>query len=96
LLNRANCIINKVNISEGGLSGTIVDPKKVFRFALENKASSVVLCHNHPSGNIQPSEADIKLTKKIKDVGSALDLEIIDHIIIGNENYYSFADEGIL
>jgi DNA repair protein RadC len=96
MLNRANRIINKINISEGGLSGTVVDPKKVFRYALENKASSIVLCHNHPSGNIQPSEADVKLTKKIKDAGTALDINVVDHIIIGNESYYSFSDEGIL
>ncbi len=96
LLNRANRIIKKVNISEGGLSGTVVDPKKIFSIALENKASSIVLCHNHPSGNLQPSEADIKLTKKLKEAGTALDISIVDHLIFGNENYYSFSDEGIL
>lgn len=96
LLNRANRIIKKVNISEGGLSGTVVDPKKIFSIALENKASSIVLCHNHPSGNLQPSEADIKLTKKLKEAGTALDISIVDHLIFGNESYYSFSDEGIL
>ncbi len=96
MLNRANRIIKKINISEGGISGTFVDPKKIFRYSLENNASSIVLCHNHPSGNIQPSEADIKLTKKIKDAGIAMDINVVDHIIIGNESYYSFSDEGIL
>jgi len=96
MLNRANHIIKKINISEGGISGTFVDAKKIFSIALENKASSIVLCHNHPSGNIQPSEADIKLTKKIKEAGVALDIAIVDHIIIGIEKYYSFADEGII
>jgi len=96
LLNRANHIIKKQNISEGGFAGTIVDPKKVFHFALENKASSIILCHNHPSGNVKPSDADIKLTRKLKDAGNALDICILDHVIIGSENYFSFADEGIL
>jgi DNA repair protein RadC len=96
MLNRANRIIKKVNISEGGISGTVVDPKKVFRIALENKACSIVLCHNHPSGNVQPSEADIKLTKKLKDAGNILDIVVVDHIIIGIECYFSFSDEGIL
>jgi DNA repair protein RadC len=96
MLNRANRIIKKINISEGGISGTFVDPKKIFRYSLENNASSIVLCHNHPSGNIQPSEADIKLTKKLKDAGTAMDINVVDHIIIGNESYYSFSDEGIL
>ena len=94
LLNRANRIIREVQISEGGFSGTVADPKKIFKIALEHGASSIILCHNHPSGNIQPSDADIKLTQKLKSAGEMLDLPVIDHIIIGEENYYSFADEG--
>jgi len=94
LLNRANRILKKLNISEGGISGTVADPKKIFKLALDNNASSIILCHNHPSGNIQPSESDVKLTNKLKEAGKMLDLPVIDHIIIGEDNYYSFADEG--
>ncbi len=96
LLNRANKVIRQVQISEGGLSGTVADPKKIFKIALENNASSVVLCHNHPSGNIQPSDADLSLTRKLKSAGDMLDLPVVDHIILGEEKYYSFADEGRL
>ncbi|MBN1338276.1 MAG: DNA repair protein RadC [Bacteroidales bacterium] len=96
LLNRANKIIKSVFISEGGLAGTVADPKKIFRFALESSASNIILCHNHPSGNVQPSDADIKLTKKLKQAGEMLDMPIIDHIILGENGYYSFADEGTL
>jgi len=96
LLNRANKIIRDIMISEGGFSGTVADPKKIFKIALENGASSVILCHNHPSGNIQPSEADIRLTSKLRKAGEILDLPVIDHIILGDDKYYSFADEGSL
>ncbi len=93
LFNKVNKIIRKINISEGGISGTVADPKKIFKIALDNNASSIILCHNHPSGNVKPSMEDIKLTNKIKNAGKLLDLPILDHIIIGEENYYSFADE---
>ncbi len=96
LLNRANKIINKHCISEGGISGTVVDPKKIFKIALENNASSIILCHNHPSGNIKPSEQDISLTKKIKEGGHILDIQVTDHLIACDKSYFSFADEGIL
>jgi len=96
LLNKANRVIRKCSISEGGVSGTVVDPKKIFKIALDNHASSIILGHNHPSGNIQPSDADHKITKKIKDAGIMLDVAVLDHIIIGDDRYYSFADEGIL
>ncbi|MBM3435126.1 MAG: JAB domain-containing protein [Bacteroidetes bacterium] len=96
LLNRANKVIRDIQISEGGFTGTVADPKKIFKIALEYSATSVVLCHNHPSGNIQPSDADIKLTHKLKSAGDMLDLPVIDHIIIGDEKYFSFADEGKL
>jgi DNA repair protein RadC len=96
LLNRGNRIINSICISQGGLSGTVADPKKIFKTALEQYAASVVLCHNHPSGNIKPSESDIRLTQKLKKAGSFLDLPVIDHIIIGDDSYFSFADEGLL
>ncbi len=94
LLNRANKVLKDVQISEGGFSGTVADPKKIFKIALEHNATSVILCHNHPSGNLQPSDADIKLTHKLKNAGDMLDLPVIDHIILGENNYYSFADEG--
>lgn len=96
LLNRANKVIREVQISEGGFSGTVADPKKIFKLALEHSASAIILCHNHPSGNIKPSDADIKLTHKLKNAGEMLDLPVIDHIILGEENYYSFADENTL
>jgi DNA repair protein RadC len=96
LLNRANRVLRKISISEGGLSGTVADPKKIFKIALEHNASSVILCHNHPSGNIQPSEADIRLTKKMKQAGELLDMPVLDHLIIGGDSYFSFADEGNL
>jgi DNA repair protein RadC len=94
VLNRANKILQKCCISEGGITGTVADPKKIFKIALENNAASVILCHNHPSGNTRPSDSDIQLTRKLRDAGNMLDLPVIDHIIIGDENYFSFADEG--
>jgi DNA repair protein RadC len=96
ILNKANKVIRKCSISEGGVSGTVVDPKKIFKIALDNHASSIILGHNHPSGNIQPSDADHKITKKIKDAGFMLDVAVLDHLIIGDDRYYSFADEGTL
>jgi DNA repair protein RadC len=96
LLNRGNKVLRNICISQGGLSGTVADPKKIFKMALEQYAASVILCHNHPSGNITPSESDIRLTQKLKRAGSFLDLPVIDHIIIGENNYFSFADEGLL
>ena len=96
-LNRGNKILKKEKISEGGLIGTVADPKKIFKIALETYAASIILCHNHPSGNIKPSESDIRLTQKLKKAGSFLDLPVIDHIIIGGtEGYFSFADENLL
>jgi len=94
LLNRANKIIRDIQISEGGIAGTVADPKKIFKLALDHNASSIILCHNHPSGNVKPSADDINLTKKIKGAGEMLDISVLDHIIIGDEKYYSFADEN--
>ena len=96
LLNRANKIMKHVKVSEGGISGTVVDPKKIFFIALEHHASSIILAHNHPSGVCTPSEADIKITKKIKDSGALLEISVLDHIIVANDSFYSFADEGTL
>ena len=94
LLNRANRVLSKIRISEGGISGTVVDPKKLFNICLVNHASAIILGHNHPSGNTQPSDADNKLTIKLRDAGLLLDISVMDHIIVGDEGYYSYADEG--
>lgn len=96
MLNRANKIIAWKCISEGGISGTVADPRRIFKTAIDHSASAIILAHNHPSGNLRPSDADIKLTRKLRDGGQLLDLPIIDHLIIGDENYYSFADNGEL
>lgn len=94
-LNRNNRVLGVLLISEGGLSGTVVDAKIVFQGALKLNASAVILCHNHPSGNLKPSQADTDITRKIKEGGKLLDIDILDHIILTSESYYSFADEGI-
>jgi DNA repair protein RadC len=96
LLNRANSLIKKEQISSGGVSGTVADPKIIFKAALDQYASSVVLVHNHPSGNLKPSQADINLTNKMKEAGKLLEIPILDHIIFGDQGYMSFADEGLL
>jgi DNA repair protein RadC len=96
LLNRANKVLKILRISDGGITGTVVDQRKVFKIALDSNATSIILGHNHPSGQLTPSKADIDLTKKMKDAGITLDLPVIDHIIVGDGNYYSFADEGLI
>lgn len=95
-LNRANKINHFEIISKGGITGTIADPRIILKKALEEDATSIVLCHNHPSGNLHPSRADEELTKKIKDAAGYFDIKIIDHIIVSEEGFYSFADEGML
>ncbi|MFA8450478.1 MAG: DNA repair protein RadC [Bacteroidales bacterium] len=96
LLDRANQIINKTKISEGGMAGTVADPKKIFKYAIDKNASSIILCHNHPSGNIRPSSNDIQITKKITEAGKLIDINVLDHLIIGEEKYFSFADENMM
>ena len=96
LLNNANKVIKLEKIGVGGMTGTTADPKKIFKSALENNATNIMLCHNHPSGNIFPSNADKTITNNIKKAGQFLEIKILDHIIIGNDNYFSFADEGLL
>lgn len=96
LLNRANHIIRTLKISDGGMTGTVADPKRIFKMALENNAASVILCHNHPSGNVRPSDADVKLTNKLKRAGEMLDIFVTDHIIIGDNRYFSFRDEAMM
>lgn len=95
-LNQASHIIRKESLSIGGTAGTVVDPKKVYRRALELSASKILLAHNHPSGNLKPSEQDIRLTRKLVNVGNELDLLVMDHLIIAGNSYYSFADEGLM
>lgn len=96
LLNKANKQIGKYKISSGGISSTIVDSRIILKYAIENLASNVVLVHNHPSGSLSPSRDDIELTKKIIMGCKALDIIVLDHIIIGQNKYYSFSDEGLL
>ncbi|MFZ1369416.1 MAG: DNA repair protein RadC [Ferruginibacter sp.] len=95
-LNRANKINHFEIISKGGISGTVADPRIILKKALEEDATAIILCHNHPSGNLQPSRADEELTKKIKEAAAFFDIKILDHIIVSEEGYYSFADDGIL
>ncbi|MFN8416052.1 MAG: DNA repair protein RadC [Cytophagaceae bacterium] len=94
LLNRKNKIIKPIKISSGGVSGTVADPKLIFKYALEHLASSIILVHNHPSGNPNPSDADIQLTKRMVQAGNLMETPVLDHIIIAHKNWYSFADEG--
>lgn len=96
LLNRANQVIKKCQISSGGISGTVADPKIIFKVALESMCSGIILVHNHPSGNLKPSNADITLTKKVKEAGSLLEIPVLDHIIFTDKGYLSFADEGMM
>ena len=96
LLNRANKVIGVYEASAGGLTGTVADPRLILAAAIKSLAVSIVLSHNHPSGNLKPSRADEELTQKIKVAAAYHDISVIDHIIITSEAYYSFADEGLL
>lgn len=96
LLNRNNLLIDKMLVSQGGLSGTIIDVRIILKMALDKLACSIILCHNHPSGNLVPSEADKEITKKIKEAGKHMDIPVLDHLIIANDAYFSFADEGLI
>ncbi|MBS1487456.1 MAG: DNA repair protein RadC [Bacteroidetes bacterium] len=96
LLNRANRIIKKKRVSEGGVSGTVADPKIIFKLALEELASGVIVVHNHPSGSLQPSQKDILLTQKLKEAGKTLEINLLDHLIVAGHSYFSFADDGLL
>ena len=95
-LNRKNEVIKNINISKGGISGTIADSKIIFKNGVEQLASAIILCHNHPSGSVMPSEEDKRLTKKIIESGKLLDMPVLDHLIIGEKKYFSFADEGLI
>ncbi|MBN2774629.1 MAG: DNA repair protein RadC, partial [Prolixibacteraceae bacterium] len=96
LLNRGNKIIDHFMISQGGLSGTVIDVRIILKRSIEKLASSVILCHNHPSGTMQASDADLKITKKISEAAKLMDISVLDHVIIGQNHYLSFADEGLL
>lgn len=96
LLNRANRVIKKHKISLGGVHGTVADPKIIFKTALEELASGIIVAHNHPSGNLTPSQQDIDLTRKLKEAGKLLEIQLLDHLIVAGKQYYSFADEGLL
>lgn len=95
-LNRSNQIIGRICVSMGGVAGTYVDPKVVFTKAVELLASSMILCHNHPSGQLKPSQEDIRLTRKLQEAGKVLDIMVADHLIIAGQKYWSFADEGLM
>jgi DNA repair protein radc len=96
LLNRNNLVIDKFMVSQGGLTGTVIDARIIMKTALEKLACSIILCHNHPSGNLTPSQADKDITLKLKEAGKFLDIPVLDHIIIGNNSFFSFADEGLI
>ena len=95
-LNNSNKVIYKSQLSKGGITGTVVDIRIVFKTALEQNATSIILCHNHPSGTLVASDADKQITKKLKEAGKMLEINILDHLIVANSTYMSFADEGIL
>jgi DNA repair protein RadC len=95
-LNRANRVTGRMKISQGGVSGTVTDVRIVMKKAIESLASGLVICHNHPSGNNSPSDADIRITQKIKEAGALMDIQLLDHLIIAGREYYSFADNGAL
>ena len=96
LLNRANRLIKKKRISEGGVSGTVADPKIIFKLALEELASGIIVAHNHPSGNLVASQTDIALTKRLKEAGKVMEVQLLDHLIVAGPKYLSFADEGMI
>ena len=95
-MNRANKILCLYNLSSGGITGTVADPRLIYAAALKINAISLILCHNHPSGSLKPSQADIDLTRKIKTAGTYFDMKVFDHLIITSETYFSFNDEGLL
>jgi DNA repair protein RadC len=96
LLDRSNRVLGQTLISSGGTAGTVVDPKLVFVTALKTKAAALILAHNHPSGNLKPSDADLKVTRQLRQAGTFLELPVLDHLILTEDGYYSMADEGVL
>jgi len=96
MLNRSNRCIRKQKISQGGLSGTVIDIRLILKYSIDLLASSLIICHNHPSGNLNPSEADNRITKKIQESGKLMDIQLLDHIIVGDNSYFSYADNGLI
>ena len=97
LMNRSNAVLGILPVSKGGLSGTVTDVRIIMQAAIKANASGIIVCHNHPSGNLNPSESDSKITQKIKEAGNLMDIQLLDHLILTTEgNYYSFADNGLL
>ena len=96
LINRANRILGWYKASEGGTAGTVADPRMIFSVALKCNACSIILAHNHPSGNTKPSESDITLTRNFVQAGKLLQINVLDHLILTSETYFSFADEGLI
>ena len=97
LMNRSNSVLGILTVSKGGISGTITDIRLIYQAAIKANASGIIVCHNHPSGNLNPSESDAKLTQKIKQAGLLMDIQLLDHFIITMDgSYYSFADNGLL
>jgi DNA repair protein RadC len=96
MMNRSNRCIRKQKISQGGLSGTVIDIRLILKYSLELLASSLIICHNHPSGNLNPSDADNRITKKIQEAARLMDIQLLDHIIVGDNSYFSYADNGLI
>jgi len=96
MLNKANEVFARECLSKGGMAGTVVDVKMVYKTALDARAAGIIAVHNHPSGNLQPSQADLDLTKRLRKAGEVLDLTLLDHLIVSERGFYSFADEGLL
>lgn len=97
ILNRSNAVLGIMAVSKGGISGTVTDVRLIYQAAIKANASGIIVCHNHPSGNLNPSESDTKITQKIKEAGKLMDVQLLDHLILTTEgDYYSFADNGLL
>jgi DNA repair protein RadC len=97
LLTRSNKVLGIASLSKGGINGTVTDVRIILQFAIKANASGIIICHNHPSGNVQPSESDIAITRKVKELGSVMDIQLLDHLIVVPEGqYYTMGDEGII
>lgn len=96
IMNRAHKVLDTMKISQGGITGTVIDTRMILKFAIDKRATSLIVSHNHPSGNKKPSEADINITRKIKNAAALMDITLLDHIIVTDHSYFSFADEGLL
>jgi len=96
MLNRSNKVIYKHKTSQGGITGTVTDIRLILKTAIDHLSTALILCHNHPSGNLQPSDADISITRRLKESAALMDIALLDHLIIAGKTYFSFADEGLL